>query len=238
LWPLAGRGSPVAGIVLTNGDLDHVLGLFSLRESTPLFVYATESVFRALRDKNIMMRTLERFDGQLTFRQLTLGKETPLLLPSGEPSGLSIVAHPAPGKVPVHLVGAAPASPEDNIAVEVREDGNPHVATYATAVAALESGSALVSSLETSRLVFFDGTFWQDDELITLGLGKARARDMAHIPIAGENGSLAALSSLGARKVYMHINNTNPILDESSVERGEVTKAGWEVATDGMELSL
>jgi pyrroloquinoline quinone biosynthesis protein B len=223
--------------VLTNGDLDHVLGLFSLRESTPLVVYATGSVFRALREKNIMMRTLERFDGQLTFRPLLLDEETPLLLRSGEPSGLSLVAHAAPGKVPVHLLGASPPSLEDNIAVSLREDGNPHVVTYATAVAALEAGSALLASLERASVVFFDGTFWQDDELITLGLGKARARDMAHIPIAGENGSLALLSSLGGRKVYMHVNNTNPILDESSPERAQVTKAGWEVATDGMELS-
>ncbi len=238
LWPRAGRGSPIAGIVLTNGDLDHVLGLFSLRESTPLVVYATASVFQALREKNIMMRTLERFDGQLTFRQLTLGKETPLLLRSGEPSGLSLVAHAAPGKVPVHLAGTFPSSQEDNISVSLREDDDSQVATYATAVAALEPGSALLSELERASLVFFDGTFWRDDELIALGLGKARARDMAHIPIAGENGSLAVLGGLRARKVYMHINNTNPILDETSQERGLVTKAGWEVATDGMELSL
>jgi len=236
LHPQNGRVSPIAGIVLTNGDLDHCLGLFSLRESTPLVVYATDAVFRSLVDRNAVARTLQRFEGQLTHRRLDLGVETVLTLRSGEPSGLSITARPAQGKLPIHLDGALAASPEDNVGLWVRESGNPHVAAYVTAAASLVGLRPL---LDEASLLFFDGSFWRDDELIALGLGKSRARDMAHLPIGGENGSLAALSNLRTtRKVYMHINNTNPILDSESPERKAVVDAGWTVATDGMEVTL
>ena len=159
-----------------------------------------------------------------------------LTLRSGEPSGLSITARPAQGKLPIHLDGALAASPEDNVGLWVRESGNPHVAAYVTAAASLVGLRPL---LDEASLLFFDGSFWRDDELIALGLGKSRARDMAHLPIGGENGSLAALSNLRTtRKVYMHINNTNPILDSESPERKAVVDAGWTVATDGMEVTL
>jgi pyrroloquinoline quinone biosynthesis protein B len=235
LWPRAGRGSPIAGLVLCNGDIDHTLGLFCLRESTPLAVYATDSVYRAFVGQNVMTRTLQRFDGQLTHRRLALGEKTPLLLPSGDPSGLSVVARPAPGKLPVHLDGSAAPSLEDNVGLWVHEDGTPRVLAYVTAAASAQS---LRPALDEASCVFFDGTFWQEDELILLGLGKSRARDMAHLPIGGETGSLAALSSLRARRIYTHINNTNPVLDAASPERRVVEAAGWEVATDGMEINL
>jgi pyrroloquinoline quinone biosynthesis protein B len=235
LWPRDGRVSPIAGVVLCNGDIDHTMGLLALRESTPLVVYATNSVFRALVDMNAMTRTLQRFDGQLTHRPLQLGAETPLALPSGAPSGLSIVARAAPGKLPVHLDGTIERSAEDNIGVWIREDGNPRVAAYVTAAASLEG---LRRPLDEVSCLFFDGTFWSDDELVALGLGKSRARDMAHLPVGGAGGSLAALADLRARKIYTHINNTNPILDAASVERKAVLDAGWEVATDGLEVTL
>jgi pyrroloquinoline quinone biosynthesis protein B len=236
LWPRAGRGSPIAGIVLTNGDLDHCLGLFSLRESTPLVVYATDAVFRALVDRNAFSRTLQRFDGQLTHRRLALGVETPLLLASGEPSGLSLVARAMPGKLPIHIDGTVAPSPEDNVGLWVHEAGNREVAAYVTAAASV---AGLLPVLDEASCIFFDGTFWREDELIALGLGKSRARDMAHIPIGGEKGSLAGLADLHARrKVYMHINNTNPILDAESAERKAIDEAGWEVATDGLEITL
>jgi pyrroloquinoline quinone biosynthesis protein B len=236
LAPQAGRVSPIAGIVLTNGDLDHCLGLFSLRESTPLVVYATDAVFRSLVDRNAIARTLQRFDGQLTHRRLELGVEAPLMLRSGEPSGLSILPRPTVGKLPIHLDGTLAPSPEDSIGLWVREAGNPKLAAYVSAAASL---TGLRPALDEASCVFFDGTFWRDDELIALGLGKSRARDMAHIPIGGESGSLALLADLPAtRKIYTHINNTNPILDADSDERRAVEAAGWEVATDGFEVIL
>ena len=235
LWPRAGRGSPIAGIVLTNGDVDHTLGLFCLRESTPLVVYATDSVFRALVDRNALTRTLQRFDGQLTHRRLEPGVETALLLASGEPSGLSILPRAVPGKLPVHIDGTVAPGPDDNVGVWIREEGNANAAAYVTAAASLEG---LRPALDEASCVFFDGTFWRDDELIALGLGKSRARDMAHLPIGGDDGSLARLASLRGRTIYTHINNTNPILDSDSPERRAVEAAGWQVATDRMEITL
>jgi pyrroloquinoline quinone biosynthesis protein B len=236
LWPRAGRGSPIAGIVLTNGDLDHCLGLFSLRESTPLVVYATDAVYRSLVDDNAVARTLQRFPGQLTHRRLELGKATALNLLTGGPSGLSVVAHAAPGKLPIHLSGAKEPSAEDNIALTVLEDGTSTVLAYATAIASLEG---VRPWLDEATAVLFDGTFFRDDELIALGLGTSRARDMAHLTIGGPEGSLAQLKDLRAlHKVYTHINNTNPILDRESAERRAVDAAGWVVATDGLEMTL
>jgi len=240
LWPASSRGSPrrspIAGIVLTNGDLDHCLGLFSLRESTPLVVYATDRVFKTLVERNAMARTLQRFEGHLTHRRLELGVETTLTLPSGEPSGLSLVARPSAGKLPIHLEGAIEPDAEDSVGIWFRETNKAEVAAYVSAAASLEG---LRPALDAASLVFFDGTFWSDDELITRGLGTSRARDMAHLPIGGSTGSLVALADLpAARKVFIHINNTNPILDDESPERKAVRDAGWDIAVDGMELTL
>ncbi len=158
------------------------------------------------------------------------------MLASGEPSGLSLVARAMPGKLPIHIDGTVAPSPEDNVGLWVHEAGNREVAAYVTAAASV---TGLLPVLDEASCVFFDGTFWREDELIALGLGKSRARDMAHIPIGGENGSLAALADLHAKhKIYMHINNTNPILDAESAERKAVHEAGWEVATDGLEITL
>jgi pyrroloquinoline quinone biosynthesis protein B len=240
LWPSRSHGSPrrspISGIVLTNGDLDHCLGLFSLRESTPLVVYATDRVFQTLMERNAIARTLQRFEGQLTHRRLELGVEIPLMLPSGVGSGLFVLARPTEGKLPIHLDGLVPPDPEDSIGLWLRESGSASSVAYVSAAASLDG---LRPALDEASLVFFDGTFWREDELIALGLGTSRARDMAHMPIGGERGSLAALADLGApRKIFIHINNTNPILDAASPERRAVEQAGWEVATDGLEVTL
>ena len=118
----------------------------------------------------------------------------------------------------------------------VREARTDRVAAYVSAVAALDG---LRPALDDASVVFFDGTFWRDDELIALGLGTSRARDMAHLPIGGPSGSLLTLEGLpAARKLFIHINNTNPILDSASPESHAVTRAGWEIATDGLEVVL
>src|SRR5262249_22992176 len=153
---------------------------------------------------NAMIRTLQRFPGQLTFHTLELGRETALVAADGAPGGISVVARAAAGKPPVHLMGAQPPSPEDNVALLLREPQGRAVG-YAAAAAALEDG--LLAVLAECQLVLFDGTFWSSDELLARGLGTARAEDMAHLPIDGERGSLARLRQLvGPRRVYTHIN--------------------------------
>jgi len=235
LWPRHARHSPIASIVLSNGDLDHVLGLFSLRESWPLVVYATGAVRRGLHDRNAMVRTLERFEGQVTFRELELDRDVEI-----EP-GLTITARAARGKLPVHLEKLCSPSPEDNVSIWVRQEGMGASAATKTAVyfGATSSADGLREALGGVGCLFFDGTFWSSDELVALGLSRARAEDMAHLPIGGATGSLAALDGMSlGRKIYTHINNSNPIVVEGSAEEQAVRASGWEIAYDGMEVEL
>lgn len=236
LHPRSPRVSPFQAIVLTNGDLDHILGLFSLRESTALVVYATDAVRRSIVEGNAIARTLQRFEGQLRFRRLTLEEPIELAGPEGEPSGLVVTPVGLPGKVPKHLEGSSAPSPEDNIGLWIREPRTGRLAVLACSTGA---GGPFVDRLDGADLCCFDGTFWSSDELIRLGLGSARAEDMAHLPIGGEGGSLRLLAKLRVgRKVFTHINNTNPILAEGSPEQREVMAQGWEVAEDGQEIVL
>jgi pyrroloquinoline quinone biosynthesis protein B len=235
LWPRAPRHTPIGAVILTNGDMDHILGLFSLRESQPLALYATPAVWKGL-EASVLVRTLKRFEGQVVFRPLVLGEETALRDAAGEPLGLLVRPFAAPGKLPVHLVGHAAESPEDNVGLSLRDASSsdtPRLA-YAAACASLEG-----VDLTNHSAVLFDGTFYAEDELVRQGLSKAVARDMAHMPISGARGSLEGLASLAAAKtrmIYTHINNTNPILGPTE-ERRAVLEAGWEIAFDGMEIT-
>jgi pyrroloquinoline quinone biosynthesis protein B len=230
LWPRAERHSPIAGILLTNGDLDHCLGLLSLRESHPLVLYATESVYAGFTEDNVLYRTLQRFPEQVTWRRLDVGREQPL----GE---LRVTAIPAPGKLPLHLEGRRAPSPGDNVGFVIC-DGAGHKLAYFSGIAG--PSPEVEAALRDAAIVFFDGTFWSSDELIALGLGTRRAEEMAHWPVSGPEGSLRFLgrATKGARRFYIHVNNTNPILLEDSAERRAVAAAGIEVAHDGMEIDL
>jgi pyrroloquinoline quinone biosynthesis protein B len=228
LHPRAPRDTPVAAIALANGDLDHVLGLLSLRESQPLVVLATERVRAGLVEQNAMLRTLARTPDQVTWRRLEAGKELVV-----EAAGVAVTPVPVAGKLPVHLVGVLEPSAEDNVALRVRDLASGKVLVVATAVGSLEGVDALCAGADA---VLFDGTFWSEDELVSQGLGRARARDMAHVPIGGDGGSLERVRA--ARRVYTHVNNTNPVLRDDSAERAVVVRAGWEVAFDGMEIAL
>jgi pyrroloquinoline quinone biosynthesis protein B len=235
LHPRRLRDTPLAGIVLTNGDLDHCLGLLSLRESQPLSLYATERVRRGFCEQNRLYRTLERFEGQVTWHTLELGAERPLLIEERE-SGLSVQAWPVPGRGPLHLAELG-AQPSDNVGLRITERSSGAALAYLPAVA---GPTAQVNSvIQGASAVFFDGTFWSNDELTGKGVGKRDAADMSHWPLSGEAGSLRFLRECGLKtKVLIHINNTNPILREDSSERAEVEAAGVQVAFDGMELSL
>lgn len=237
LHPRAQRDTPIQGIVLTNGDLDHTLGLLSLRESQPLALYSTRRVHRGFSEGNVLYRTLQRFEGQVTLHALELGApEQPLRLLSGEPSGLRMSAFAAPGKAALHLDQSS-AEPGDNIGLVIRDERTDKRVAYIPAAGA--SSAELVAAASSADAVFFDGTFWSSDELIALGASTRRAEDMAHWPIGGAEGSLAFLRGLSAaRRIYIHINNTNPMLRDDSVERATVHAAGAEVAFDGMELEL
>lgn len=238
LHPRRLRHSPIAGILLTNGDLDHTLGLLCLRESHPLVIYATETVRRGFVESNVLYRTLQRFPGQVTWRTLPLGAEVELSKGGGAPSGLSVEALAVPGKVPLHLegLGSAPGGGE-NVGFRIREHGSGRVLIYLSTVGRLTP--EILSAAGRADCVFFDGTFWSEDELRDLGASEKGASDMAHLPVGGESGSLAGLSGVRAPlRIYIHLNNTNPLLREDSAERAAVECGGWRIARDGMEIAL
>jgi pyrroloquinoline quinone biosynthesis protein B len=237
LHPRGPRDSPIAAIVLTNGDLDHCLGLLSLRESHRLTVYATDAVQRGFTRGNVLYRTLERFPGQVTWRLMKIGCAEAIVDADGRPTGLTAEAIVTPGKPPVHLEEQKSPEPEDSVGVCVREVRTGRVLAYLSGVASITDD--VRRALTGADAVFFDGTFWSSDELPAQGLGSKRAEQMAHLPVAGPNGSLAQLAGVRAgRRIYIHVNNTNPMLREDSSERAAVTAAGWDVAWDGMEVRL
>jgi pyrroloquinoline quinone biosynthesis protein B len=237
LHPRAPRHSPIAGILLTNGDLDHCLGLLCLRESYPLVVYATEPVRRGFTEDNALYRTLERFAGQVTWRPLKTGREEELSCDGGRPSGLRVEAVPVPGKLPIHLERSRAPDPADNVGLRIREPATGATLAYVPAAGAVTPG--VRAALEGAACVFFDGTFWESDELPALGLGDKRAEAMAHLPVGGAGGSLQALAGLAVgRRVLIHLNNTNPLLRDDSPARATAEAAGWEIAFDGMAIEL
>jgi pyrroloquinoline quinone biosynthesis protein B len=237
LHPRGPRDSPIQGILITNGDMDHCLGLLSLRESHPLQIYATEQLRRGFTEANSLYMTLERFAGQTTWRTLKLGAEQDLKRLDGRSSGLEVTALAVPGQPPLHLRGRFAPGPEDNVAFRIRDRANGRTLVYLSGVAAITA--EVLAAIDGTQCMFFDGTFWAADELITLGLGDKRAEDMAHLPIGGASGSLAQFAKIKVpQRYYIHINNTNPILREDSAERAAVQAAGWHVAYDGLEFEL
>ncbi len=237
LHPKRARHTPVEAVLLTNGDLDHCLGIFSLREAHPIVVYSTDRVREGIAERNVFYRTLQRFPGQVTWRSLKAGREDELAGLEGAPSGLTVEPVASPGKLPVHLEGLTTPDPEDNVGLRIREGSTGRVLAYFSAVSTMTP--AVREALDGADVVFFDGTFWSSDELSGPGLMAKTAEDLAHMTIGGEGGSLKVLAGLrAARRIYIHINNTNPILRDDSPERLAVESAGCEVAVDGLEVSL
>src|SRR5215831_8789219 len=211
------------------------------RESrtTPIqAIYATESVRRGFTDSNVLYRTLQRFADQVSWRTLKLGVEETVLRTDGRPSGLTVKAIAVPGKAPIHLEGLiSPGEPELNVGLRFRQCANGRALAYLSAVGRITP--SVLEGLDGADCVMFDGTFWSSDELSAPGFLQKSAEDLAHWPVGGPGGSLAVLSKITApRRVFVHINNTNPMLREDSSERTTVEAAGWEIASDGMEIRL
>jgi pyrroloquinoline quinone biosynthesis protein B len=236
LHPRALRDSPISGIILTNGDLDQCLGLLSLRESQPLQIYATESVRQGVTQDNRFYRALNRTPGQVTWHELKLYGSQTLLTADHRATQLVVTAIPVPGKVPLYLEDQIAPQIGDNIALVVSETAGGPCLGYAPCVGARNAEVERI--MDIADCLFFDGTFWSEDELVALGIGTKTARDMAHWPLAGSDGSLSMLAKSTSRRIVIHINNTNPILRDDSPERRQLEQAGVEVAYDGMEIVL
>jgi pyrroloquinoline quinone biosynthesis protein B len=224
------RAPPIAGVLLTDAEIDHTAGLLLLRESaTTVRVFGDEGVECALRGAYPVLSVLERYCGA-EWQTLEPGRERRL-----EGSSLSVEPFPAGGDPP-RYVGESDAEPQASGFV-FRDRAGGGVVTYVPGLARLDDG--VVTRFATSDLVLVDGTFWCDDELARLGISARSARDMGHVPLSGRGGTLEALARLRRpRKALVHINNTNPILLEDSPERKAVLGAGVEVAYDGLEIEL
>ena len=229
LHPRTGtRGSPIKAVVLTGGEIDQVAGLLSLREREPFTVCATAATLAALAD-NAIFGVLAP---DLVTRRAAVPGE-PLKLPGGLEAQLFTV----PGKLPLYLEGENPETASEtaaNVGVEISAGGAR--ITYVPGAAAVTT--AMSERMARADLVLFDGTLFRDDEMIASGTGTKTGRRMGHMPIDGEDGSLAALCGIAGRRIYVHINNTNPILVDGSPERAQVERQGWEIAEDGMEIVL
>jgi pyrroloquinoline quinone biosynthesis protein B len=222
------RHSPIDAVVLTGAEIDQTAGLLSLRERQAFALYSTPESLAALA-ANPMFDALA---ADVVARQpVTPGA------PFRPAAGLIVELFIVPGKVPLYLERGEPevgAETGANVGVEIAAGG----ARLAYVPGAAAMTSALRARLEGADAVLFDGTLFTDDEMIRLGTGPKTGRRMGHMPIDGDGGSLAALAGLPGRRIYIHINNTNPIHVAGSPERRKVEAAGWEIAADGMEIVL
>jgi pyrroloquinoline quinone biosynthesis protein B len=221
------RAPPIAGVLLTDAEIDHTAGLLLLRESaTPVRVFGDAGVERALRNGYPVLPMLERYCGA-EWQTLEPGRTQPL-----EGSSLTVERFGTGGDAPRYSDVELEAS-----GFVFRDRATGGVVTYVPGLASLDDG--VVARFAASDLVLVDGTFWRDDELPRLGVSDRSARDMGHVPLSGPDGTLEVLAGLERpRKALVHINNTNPILLEDSPEREEVVRAGVEVAYDGLEVEL
>ena len=220
------RGSPIHAVVLTGAEIDQIAGLLSLRESTPFALYATPASHAAVA-ANAMFGAMS----SMARHAVNPGERFTLA------GGIEATLFMVPGKVPLYLEGEAPELDTEsaaNVGIELRCEGARMVFVPGTATVTEQ----MRERLSGADVVLFDGTLFTDDEMIRTGTGQKTGRRMGHMQIDGDDGSLRALTGLSARRIFIHINNTNPILVDGSAERRKVENAGWQVAEDGMEIVL
>ena len=233
------RHSPITGALLPCGDLDQVMGLLLLREWQQLCIYASASVRRMILEDNSMFSMLSRVTGQTRWVDIVPGEPFPLCAADGSDSGLRCypLALPAhyPSYVPKAKLASLPAE-ESRLGLIVESPQGSKLA-FLPGVASLTPEQ--MEMLADVDVLLFDGTFWDEEELMRIQPGTRTAGEMGHMPVSGEGGSLTVLAGLRKpRKVYIHINNTNPMLDESGPQYRAVCDAGWECAKDGWEIEL
>jgi pyrroloquinoline quinone biosynthesis protein B len=232
------RHSPIAGVVLTNSEVDAVAGLLSMREGSPFSIYAHPRVLAILKANSIFNVLSET---NVRRHPIAIDRAFEPTLPDGAPSGIEILPFAVPGKGAWYLEGKThPAGDDgagDTLGLRIADKASGKHLYFLAACARVTP--ELKARLANASLIFFDGTVWLDDELIAAGLATKTGQAMGHISMSGENGAIAALADLGIdRKVFLHINNSNPALLRDSAERVAAERAGWQIPADGTEITL
>lgn len=240
LHPKAGRlrHSPIAGVVLTNSEVDAVAGLLSIREGSPFTIYAHPRVLAILKANSIFNVLSET---NVRREPIAIDEAFEPVLPDGSRSGIEILPFAVPGKGAWYLEGKThPAGSDgagDTLGLRIADKASGKHLYFLAACARVTP--ELKQRIAGASLVFFDGTVWRDDELIAAGLGAKTGQAMGHISMSGDDGAIAALADLGIeRKVFLHINNSNPALLQDSAERNTAEAAGWQIPADGTEITL
>lgn len=240
LHPAAGklRHSPVAGVILTNGEIDAVAGLLSMREGSPFTLYAHARVLAILKSNSIFNVLNEK---NVKRQPIAVNQAFEPALPDGSPSGIEVLPFEVPGKGAWYLEGTAhPAGDDgtgDTLGLRIMDKATGKYFYFLAACARVTDD--LKSRLAGAALVFFDGTVWRDDELIVAGLGTKTGQGMGHISMSGDHGAISGLAGLDiGRKLFLHINNSNPALLHGSAERKALEQAGWHIPSDGTEIML
>ncbi len=229
LHPTDLRVSPLKSVLLTNGDIDHVAGLLTLREQQPFKLFATSDIHDVIAANPIFAA----LKPDLVIRQ-TIALNTPFELVSGIQATLFAV----PGKAPLYLEGA-----EVQTDLEGEQTVGVHLQAGEKNVFYIPGCSTFKADLQArlagADMVMFDGTLWRDDEMVTAGLSQKTGQRMGHMSMSGPDGSMTAFSGMEiGRKVYVHMNNTNPVLRPTSAQRAEAEANGWTIAQDGLEISV
>ena len=231
--PTTIRHVPIEGVVLTDAELDHSLGVVLLREARRLPVFATSAIRRVLEQDSKILPVTRAF-ADVPTTDLPLNEPVPLCNRDGSSSGLSVEAFPVPAGPPRF---ASDDGEGHTVGLTLREDATNRTCAFVPGCGGLSP--ALVDRLSKADVLLFDGTFWTDDEPVAVGISDRTAREMDHLPVGGAGGSLEQLRALPcAYRVYTHINNTNPMLLESSDERASVTSQGLIVGYDGLYITL
>ena len=240
LYPRAGqlRHSPIAGVILTNSEVDAVAGLLSMREGSPFTIYAHPRVL-AILQANSIFNVLSEIN--VKRQPIAIDETFEPALPDGSPSGIEILPFAVPGKGAWYLEGKVHPAGDDGSGdtLGLRIDDKASGKYFYFLAACAKVTPELKQRLAGASLIFFDGTVWRDDELIAAGLGTKTGQAMGHISMSGDNGAIAALADLGIdSKIFLHINNSNPALLRDSAERKTAEGAGWQIPADGMEITL
>jgi len=233
------RQSPVAGAVLANADIDHVLGLLLLRELQPLRVHTTASIRRILSEDNSMFAMLHRVANQVSWTDFVPGEVFHLRDAADEDSGIKCRAISLGTHFPAYVSSERQQSlvADDSSLGFIIDSPSGKRLAYMPAVP--EINDALMEDFDQIDVLLLDGTFWSDDELIRIQGSGRTAREMGHVPVSSSEGTLSRLAQLRPpRKIYLHINNTNPMLNEAGPEYRQVREAGWEIAEDGWQFDL